>query len=98
MITDYIDPFTFLIALCVGIFYVYTTTPPPKVIIKYPTPFNAGKITYVDDAGVCYRYAVDETRCPNDPKKVNIQQEKIEQPPVATTTKKQERKKIFGLF
>lgn len=61
---DYIDPFVFLVALCVGLLYTYVSAPPQTVVIKYPTPFNAGKITYVDDAGVCYKYAVKETRCP----------------------------------
>lgn len=61
---DYVDPFVFLVALCVGLLYTYVSAPPQTVVIKYPTPFNAGKITYVDDAGVCYRYAVKETKCP----------------------------------
>lgn len=74
----YIDPLVFLIALCVGLFYTYISTPPPKVVIKYPTPFNAGKITYVDDAGVCYKYAVKNADCPKNKdkiKKIPIQEE-----------------------
>ena len=67
---DFLDPFIFLIALSVGLFYAYLTAPIPEVIIKYPTPDNAGKITYTDDAGVCYRYHVKEVTCPGDPKKI----------------------------
>lgn len=67
-LTDYIDPFVFLIALCVGLFYTYISTPPPEIVVKYPTPFNAGKITYVDDAGVCYRYKVKKVSCPHSGK------------------------------
>jgi len=63
---DYIDPFIFLVALCVGLFYTYLSTPYPKIVIKYPTPFNAGKVTYVDDADVCYKYSVREVDCPED--------------------------------
>ena len=70
MLLDFIDPFYFLMALCVGLLYTYVTTPPPEVVIKYPTPHNAGKITYVDDAGVCYRYKVLSTSCPSDSLKI----------------------------
>ena len=67
---DYIDPTVFLIALCVGLFYTYLTTPYPKIVVKYPTPYNAGKITYVDDANVCYKYSVKEVSCPADQSKI----------------------------
>jgi hypothetical protein len=63
---DYIDPFYFLIALCVGLFYTYITAPVPQIIIKYPTPFNAGKITYVDQNDVCYKYQIKKVTCPKD--------------------------------
>lgn len=61
---DYIDPLIFLISLCVGLFYTYITTPYPQIIIKYPTPFNAGKITYVDKNKVCYKYHIKKVACP----------------------------------
>ena len=67
---DYIDPFYFLIALCVGLLYTYVSTPEPHSVIKYPTPFNADDITYVDDAGVCYKYKVVPKECPTDPQKI----------------------------
>lgn len=63
---DHIDPFYFLVSLCVGLLYTYLSAPTPQVVIKYPTPHNAGKITYVDDAGVCYRYKVEATQCPSN--------------------------------
>lgn len=67
---DYIDPLIFLIALCIGLFYTYLTTPYPQVIIKYPTPFNAGKVTYVDNNNVCYKYQIEKVTCPRDPSKI----------------------------
>ena len=73
----FIDPLIFLVSLCIGPFYTYITAPKPDVVIKYPTPFNAGKITYIDDAGVCYKYAVKKSSCPADKsqiKKVPIQE------------------------
>ena len=53
-----------MIAFAFGVFISYIFTPNPKIVIKYPTPQNAGKVTYVDDAGVCYRYKAVEVGCP----------------------------------
>jgi hypothetical protein len=64
-LSDYIDPLIFLIALCLGLFYTYITAPAPHIIIKYPTPFNAGKITYVDNNNVCYKYRIKKVECPD---------------------------------
>lgn len=73
MILDFINFKVFIIAFAIGMLVVYTTVPKPDVIIKYPTPENAGKIVYKDDAGVCYRYKAEEVECPNDARKVELQ-------------------------
>ena len=65
-ILDYIDPLVFLIALFVGILYTYVTTPPPRVVIKYPTPFNIKDTVYIDDNDICYKYNIKEVSCPAD--------------------------------
>jgi uncharacterized membrane protein YgcG len=70
MITKHIIPFYFFIALFIGLFIAYVSTPVPDIIIKYPTPNNAGKIVYKDDSNVCYKYKVDEVTCPSDKSKV----------------------------
>jgi hypothetical protein len=70
MISKYIIPFYFFIALFIGLFIAYISTPVPDIIIKYPTPQNAGKIVYKDDSDVCYKYKVDEVNCPKDLTKV----------------------------
>ena len=67
---DVIDPFYFLIALSVGLLYTYLYKPKPEIVFKYPTQDNAGKITYIDDAGVCYKYRVDRTSCFKDSSKI----------------------------
>ena len=54
----------FVIAFGVGIFFCYVLTPPPQVVIKFPSPFNAGKILYKDKADTCYRYAAEDVECP----------------------------------
>jgi len=59
--------FAFIIAFAIGIFYVYISTPKPKIIIKYPTPYNADKIVYRhSDNDTCYKFKVDEVKCTPD--------------------------------
>jgi hypothetical protein len=74
--TDYINVTAFFIAFCIGIFFTYIYSPPKKIIIKWPTPENAGKIIYRDHADTCYKYKADEIPCPDDKsqiKKTSIQ-------------------------
>jgi hypothetical protein len=73
-ILDYIDPLYFLIALTVGLIFTYLTAPQPQMVIKYPTPFNAGKVTYVDQNDVCYKYQMKKVTCPVDQSKVKSYQ------------------------
>lgn len=61
-----INPFYFFIAFAIGLFFVYIVTPPPEVIVKFPSPFNAGKIVYKDKSDTCYVYKADNVACPKD--------------------------------
>jgi hypothetical protein len=70
MVFQYIEPFYFILSFSLGVFLSYIFTPKPQIIIKYPTPQNAGKITYMDDGGVCYRYEAIEVNCPTDKTKI----------------------------
>lgn len=54
-----------IVGLALGLFIVYALTPPPKVILKYPTIDNIASTTYVDERGQCYRYFAREIPCPN---------------------------------
>ena len=75
---EYIEMWPFIIALGLGLLFTYITTPYPRVVYKYPTPYNAGKITYVDEADVCYKYKVNKVTCPLDQSKIKhleLQQE-----------------------
>ena len=66
MIIDYINPTIFFVALFVGFFIAYITTPIPEVVIKYPTPQNAGKVVYRDNADNCYKYEAKQVKCPKN--------------------------------
>ena len=58
-----IDIFYIFLGLFVGFFIVYITSPPPKIIMKYPTLDNINDTTYVDDNGQCYKYYAKEIKC-----------------------------------
>lgn len=60
----------FFLAFMAGIFYVYTHAPPTKVIVQFPTPYNAGKTVYRDNANTCFIFNAHRTpgECPKDAK------------------------------
>jgi hypothetical protein len=49
--------------LAIGLFVVYILKPAPMVVIKYPNLDNAGKVTYRDRNGACFRYSIREVDC-----------------------------------
>lgn len=64
-----------ILGFVVGIFLVYITQSKPKIVIKYPTPDNVGKVTYTDNSGTCYKYKAEKTECLTDEvKSIPIQQ------------------------
>jgi len=60
-----LNPFVFIISFCLGIFYVYMTEPPNKIIIQHPKP-NDEETIYRDDNNSCYKYKTIEVKCPSD--------------------------------
>ena len=66
-----IYPLYFFIALFIGLLLTYSTTPLPEIVIKYPTPENAGKIIYKDNANNCFKFISEQVNCPNDISKIN---------------------------
>ena len=65
-----IEPLYFILALAVGLFLCYLITPTPDVIVKFPTPENAGHTIYKDDAENCFKFVSTEVPCP-DKKKIH---------------------------
>ncbi len=61
-----INPLYFFIAFAIGIFVVYIITPPPEIILKFPSPYNAGNVLYEDKAHNCYKYHADKVACPKE--------------------------------
>tara|TARA_Y100000389_G_C17232644_1_gene398954 strand:+ start:312 stop:584 length:273 start_codon:yes stop_codon:yes gene_type:complete len=69
-LNKFFDPLTFIISLFLGIFIVYSITPPPKVLVKYPTPENSGRVIYKDEAHNCFKVISSEVNCPKDKSKI----------------------------
>ena len=68
--TDFINVTAFFIAFAIGIFITYINYPQKKIIIQWPTPKNAEKITYKDYSNTCYKYKAGEVACPDDKSKI----------------------------
>ena len=68
-----INPLYFFLSFAIGILIVYIITPPPEIILKFPSPYNAGKVTYKDKSNTCYKYRAESVPCTIDPKNnINI--------------------------
>jgi hypothetical protein len=63
----------FLLAFAVGLLVCYIMTPAPEVVVKFPSPYNAGKVVYKDKAGACFMYKADKSTCPRDQGQVKNQ-------------------------
>ena len=68
-----VEIFYIIIGLFLGFFIVYLVTPPPKVILKYPTLENIHDTVYIDKNGLCYKYYAKEISCNNINGKVRRQ-------------------------
>ena len=63
----------FLMAFALGLLGCYMFTPPPQVVVKFPSPHNAGKVMYRDGNDTCFMYRADRVSCPRDRKQIRDQ-------------------------
>jgi hypothetical protein len=73
MFFDKIHAFYFFLAFAIGLFFCYITSPKPELVLKFPSPYNVGKVVYHDKANNCYKYKADKVECPADKKLVKDQ-------------------------
>lgn len=66
--------FALILSFCIGILYVYISSPAPNVVMKFPSPYNAGKVVYTNKLNECYKYKYDKVDCKKE--------EKVESQPV----------------
>lgn len=55
--------FAVIVSFCIGILYVYVSSPAPNVVMKFPSPYNAGEVVYRNKAEECYKYDVEKVDC-----------------------------------
>ena len=68
-----IRPLWFFLAFGVGLCVCYMFTPPPTVVVRFPSPNNAGKLVYHSDADEsCYAYNAEKVKCMPDSKEQPI--------------------------
>lgn len=70
MIFDYIDLKIFLISLAVGLFFVYISDVPKRVIYLSPNIDNVEKVIYKDKSDSCFKYNITQVTCPSDKSKI----------------------------
>lgn len=68
-----IKPMYFFLSFAIGLFVVYIFNPPPQVVVKFPSPHNAGNVVYRDEDNACYVYRADKTACPRDASMIKAQ-------------------------
>ena len=67
----YFKPTYFVFGFLIGIILVTLIAEQPIIVVKYPTPYNTKKITYVDHVGNCYQYQANKVVCPVDNKLIH---------------------------
>jgi hypothetical protein len=73
MLLDRIRPLYFFAAFAIGLLACYVMAPRPEVVVKFPTPYNAGTVVYRDKADSCYAYDATKSECPRDPSAIRTQ-------------------------
>lgn len=66
MLFDKIHPLYFFLAFAVGLLMCYATSPKPEIVLKFPSPYNAGRVIYKTSANSCYKYDASKVACPTD--------------------------------
>lgn len=69
----YIKPFYFFCALGIGLLFVYIMAPQSEIVVKFPSPYNAGNIEYKDNNDNCFVYKAENVECPRDKSKIKMQ-------------------------
>ena len=67
MFFDKINPLAFFLAFAFGLLFCYVTKPAPQMVVKFPSPQNAGSVVYkskADDG--CFKFEAEKVSCPYD--------------------------------
>ena len=92
-----VRPLYFLVSLAIGLFIVYVFHPKPEVVVKFPSPYNAGNIIYRDAHDSCYEYKAIPTSCDADEVGVPIVPQPLLENFDQLEIKEKEREKEYGI-
>jgi hypothetical protein len=53
-------------AFALGVAYIYVKSEKPVIVVRWPTPINAGKSVYTDATGDCFVYDAVKAECTAD--------------------------------
>ncbi len=53
----------FLTAFSLGLLFVYLSRPKPQIVIKFPSPYNAGHVYRESSGDACFRYKATRVTC-----------------------------------
>jgi len=53
----------FFTAFSLGLLYVYLSRPKPQIVIKFPSPYNAGHVYRETEGDACFRYKAKRVPC-----------------------------------
>lgn len=70
-----LNVFAFIVSFAIGIACCYVISPAPKVVMKFPSPNNAGSVVYKDREENCFTFRADKVQCTKDAKPQPIQLE-----------------------
>lgn len=70
MLLNYIRFPIFFISFAVGLFFIYVLGPRMKHIYIYPSPENIDTFLVQDKADNCFRFGMEEIKCPSDGSKI----------------------------
>jgi hypothetical protein len=63
MLLDHINVLYILLGIAIGIIAQFVVIPEKKVIVKYPEPGKADKMTFRDSNGTCFKFTATEVDC-----------------------------------
>lgn len=59
----FVRPLWFFSAFAIGLLVCYVIQPQPEVVVRFPSPYNAGQVVYRDKADNCFTYESTEVSC-----------------------------------
>jgi hypothetical protein len=66
----------FILAFAIGMCIVYTFTPFPEIVVRYPRPHDFQNLRFEKSNGVCMEYKMRQVACGDAVEDVGVAEEK----------------------